>query len=542
MNTAYRSDGTFAIKITLSAPSADFVTVQWTTEDGSATASEDYVAASDTAIFKPGSTEQTIQVTLINNGETQGEYFLIVLSNPQNATFVGSPFISAELFLEVRPSPPPTVPLSVPLAITVVHNPFPNPVRPGKYSEVWLTAAATTPPSLPSGIYAQWDPWSVTRIEHSNEPAGPWRDQSLSSFAPFFIPDPSAGPPVAGTDANSVVLSVKFPSIGYWKVTVGASVKYASSSIDYASGSASQVLPLIYVAQKGVDIAKVEWVDVKMQDGKDNYFPNAPEMKKIGGVGDVLYAEQNNPTGWKDGKKLLDELHDRIVIKVTLTKAPPKGVDVTVYIQTFDPICYNPKISKTAPPGLGKPGSGDNVQVRLELDGSQRVFSSSATALYDAGFTEDLSAIAIADGEGIAKAQVVLKGDGDKKEVTVIMFIGEEGLQPGNNFIAAATTDPKYFNDVAFDEKDNKTLKYKVTTAVPKSQQTPILTIWRTLYFERHRMGEPVYTEGTYPSKFAKGTAVIAENDPKVLIVGVKFDPIRQGWGAVAKCGYAAVA
>jgi hypothetical protein len=103
---AYRTDGTFKINITLSEASSDVVTVQWTTFDGTATSPADYIAAADTAIFPAGSTQQQIQVTLVNNGQTAETYFAIGLSNPQGAT-TGSPS-GAQIYLAVRP-PPPTV-------------------------------------------------------------------------------------------------------------------------------------------------------------------------------------------------------------------------------------------------------------------------------------------------------------------------------------------------------------------------------------------------------------------------------------------------
>jgi hypothetical protein len=77
--------------VTLSAPAATTVTVDYTTVDGSATAPSDYTATSGTLTYLAGQTSQ--QVTASVKGDTSNEVnetFTVNLSNPVNATISGS--------------------------------------------------------------------------------------------------------------------------------------------------------------------------------------------------------------------------------------------------------------------------------------------------------------------------------------------------------------------------------------------------------------------------------------------------------------------
>ena len=72
--------------VTLSAASADTVTVDYATADSSATAPADYAASSGTLTFAPGETSKTVSVAVM--GDTMDEHhetFFLNLSNPSNA-------------------------------------------------------------------------------------------------------------------------------------------------------------------------------------------------------------------------------------------------------------------------------------------------------------------------------------------------------------------------------------------------------------------------------------------------------------------------
>jgi uncharacterized repeat protein (TIGR01451 family) len=79
---------TFTFTVSLSAPSANTITVDYATANGAATAPSDYTAIGTTQLtFAPLSTSQTINVTV--NGDLivePNETFFVNLSNPGNAT------------------------------------------------------------------------------------------------------------------------------------------------------------------------------------------------------------------------------------------------------------------------------------------------------------------------------------------------------------------------------------------------------------------------------------------------------------------------
>src|SRR6266550_2626957 len=79
---------TFTFTVSLSNPSSLTITVDYATRDGSATVADaDYVSAAGTVTFAPGTTSQSVNVTV--NGDTKfepDETFNVDLSNPTNAT------------------------------------------------------------------------------------------------------------------------------------------------------------------------------------------------------------------------------------------------------------------------------------------------------------------------------------------------------------------------------------------------------------------------------------------------------------------------
>lgn len=79
---------TYAVfSVSLSAPSAQTVSVNYTTADGTATAGNDYTATNGTLTFAPGSTTATISVQVKGDSiDESDETFLLNLINPTNAT------------------------------------------------------------------------------------------------------------------------------------------------------------------------------------------------------------------------------------------------------------------------------------------------------------------------------------------------------------------------------------------------------------------------------------------------------------------------
>lgn len=75
------------LAVTLSAPSAQTVTVNWTTADGTANAGLDYTAAAGALTFLPGATVQPLDVTMLPDTLPEpAETFFLNLSSPAGAT------------------------------------------------------------------------------------------------------------------------------------------------------------------------------------------------------------------------------------------------------------------------------------------------------------------------------------------------------------------------------------------------------------------------------------------------------------------------
>ena len=79
--------GTLVFTVRLSEASDAAVTVDYATSDGTATAGQDYTAASGTLTFAAGVLEQTVEVTAVTDRTDEGdETFTVSLSNPSGAT------------------------------------------------------------------------------------------------------------------------------------------------------------------------------------------------------------------------------------------------------------------------------------------------------------------------------------------------------------------------------------------------------------------------------------------------------------------------
>ena len=73
--------------VTLSHASSRTVTVSYATSDGTATAGDDYTAASGSLTFNAGDTSQTVEITVLTDSDDEGQETLtITLSNPSQAT------------------------------------------------------------------------------------------------------------------------------------------------------------------------------------------------------------------------------------------------------------------------------------------------------------------------------------------------------------------------------------------------------------------------------------------------------------------------
>ena len=80
----------FVFTVTLSQASGQVVTVNYATANGTATSPSDYVAASGTVTFNPGTTTQTVTINVVGDTTNEpNETFTVNLSSPTNTTISG---------------------------------------------------------------------------------------------------------------------------------------------------------------------------------------------------------------------------------------------------------------------------------------------------------------------------------------------------------------------------------------------------------------------------------------------------------------------
>ena len=90
--------------ITLSKPSSNTVTVDWATEENTATADVDYLTASGSVTFAAGELSKTITVTVVGDTDVElREKFNVLLSNPTNS-IIRTPFGTGEIVSEDLPA------------------------------------------------------------------------------------------------------------------------------------------------------------------------------------------------------------------------------------------------------------------------------------------------------------------------------------------------------------------------------------------------------------------------------------------------------
>jgi hypothetical protein len=101
-----------SVDVTLSAPSAKQVSVDFTTNDGSASAGSDFTANAGTLDFAPGETTASLNVSVHGDNDNEGdEAFDVDLTNPVNATLGAHPTVVT--IQDNDPIPPGTAVLNV---------------------------------------------------------------------------------------------------------------------------------------------------------------------------------------------------------------------------------------------------------------------------------------------------------------------------------------------------------------------------------------------------------------------------------------------
>ena len=86
-NVQEAEGATLAFSVTLSHAYSRTVTVDYATQDGTATAGSDYTASNGSLTFNPDDTSQTVSVTVLTDSEDESEETLtLTISNPSQAT------------------------------------------------------------------------------------------------------------------------------------------------------------------------------------------------------------------------------------------------------------------------------------------------------------------------------------------------------------------------------------------------------------------------------------------------------------------------
>lgn len=220
-------------------------------------------------------------------------------------------------------------------------------------------------------------------------------------------------------------------------------------------------------------VASTEFIGFDPGDGQTNFQKNGNPITR--GGGDRIFAERNQPEGRVGGG---DQLHDKVLVKVTLNVAPPIGTPVHVYFRLFDPDHYSAD-TDFDPNGAQEPD--DNVAAGGALNISGRLIDPITEAPANA---------------------VLFIGDGSSKVVTIGLQITNR--QPCNNFLVLANTDQSFVDSATFDSS-GKVLREGVSDGATISAllQTHVLTVWRTLYVERDSMVSPDYAQAPAPSRMA---------------------------------------
>jgi hypothetical protein len=89
--TVGEGDGTKTITVNLSQVMGSTVYVDYATSDGTATFPDDYDSASDTLTFEIGETSQTFDVTITDDGESEGDETIILTLSNANGAALGTP-------------------------------------------------------------------------------------------------------------------------------------------------------------------------------------------------------------------------------------------------------------------------------------------------------------------------------------------------------------------------------------------------------------------------------------------------------------------
>ncbi|KAG7297745.1 hypothetical protein JYU34_018463 [Plutella xylostella] len=98
--TVFENCGSFEVHVVRAGDPGGEASVQYSTDDGTAEAGSDYIAAQGTLVFKPGEVEKTFQVQVIDDDVfEEDEHFYVRLSSPKGAV-LGNPSTATVVILD----------------------------------------------------------------------------------------------------------------------------------------------------------------------------------------------------------------------------------------------------------------------------------------------------------------------------------------------------------------------------------------------------------------------------------------------------------
>jgi len=328
-----------------------------------------------------------------------------------------------------------------------------------------------------------------------------WWDENLRWTAEFSPEDPPTASGIeweakawADRDDDSVAWEVFAetstedaaegnPGTGDWAVQ--PSILFDWSSAQSGFRAAMAVLKRIFISE----ITDVEWKGVDANDGENNL-----EEYPVGSGEYRIFPERNHPEGAEDPPgTAIDGSHDKVEVKVTVAPPVPANCSFPVYLKVFDPDHL--------------PDEQDAGEANTAADGDPNDHTAGT-------HTGDDNLGSTGSGMSPAAGQITI-GAGQDNGVLELTI---DEPQPGNNFIVVANGRQSVPTNYRF-KADGKTLERPANPweDVPAAVQTPMLTVWRTLWMERDSMEAPI--SGIPPNGEGPFTGPGVDEDD------VEFDP-----------------
>ncbi|WP_374562874.1 beta strand repeat-containing protein [Ideonella sp.] len=368
---AGESDGVLTFVVSLSAPSNQAVSVNYSNSNLTAANGSDYVARSGTLTFAPGETTQVVQIAVLDNATLENNEFLTLnLTSAVNGTIVrqfgwgtvvdndqpsGTPVLRVgdQVVDEAAGTVSVTVTLDKPSTGAVQVN-YATAAGSAKAGSDFTATGSHTLSFLPGEI-TKTITIDLTN-DSTNEP-GEYFDLLFSSPVGATLPDANARIFIAPSDAAAVAtptVSVSDASVsetdGYLEFVVSlsapstqnVSVNYSNSNLTAANGSDYQALSgtLTFVPGQTTQIVRIPVLD--------NATAEATEFLTLN-LGSAVNATIVRQYGWGSiadndattgapalsvGDGIVDEATGRVTFTITLDK--PSTSQVSVNYATAD--------------------------------------------------------------------------------------------------------------------------------------------------------------------------------------------------------------